>query len=494
MQENNNSQSYRSIFKATSLFGGIQAYQILITIVKSKIVAVLLGPLGVGVQGLLTSATDMIKQITSLGISQSAVRDVSEANASQNQERVALIVTVLRRIVWWTGLLGMLSVMFLSPYLSKISFGNYDYTIPFIFLSVTLLLDQLCAGQKVLLQGMRRLKDLAKASAIGATIGLLVSVPIYYFFRIKGIVPTLILHSVTTLLLSWYFSRRIKLDKVEVTPKKILEEGKFMLRMGLAMSVSGILSTAASFVLRGLIRKWGGTEDVGLYQAGFVIINTYVGLVFSAMSTDYLPRLSAVNKDNDKCREIICQQGEVATLIMAPMLTFCIIFMPIVIFILYSDKFLPANDFIIWASLAMMFKLASWLISFEFVAKAESKLFMINELLANIYFLVLNIIGYKLYGLSGLGLSYLINYFIYFVQVYLIATKKYRFSFTKGFKVNFLIQLAILLACFVIAKLFNNWLVYIVGVPFIMVSLYHSLYNLNKQMDLSSFLKNRFKK
>lgn len=494
MQENNNSQSYKSIFKATSLFGGIQAYQILITIIKSKIVAVLLGPLGVGVQGLLTSATDMIKQITSLGISQSAVRDVSEANASQNQERVALIVTVLRRIVWWTGLFGMLSVMVLSPYLSKISFGNYDYTIPFIFLSVTLLLDQLCAGQKVLLQGMRRLKDLAKASAIGATIGLLVSVPIYYFFRIKGIVPTLILNSVTSLLLSWYFSKRIKLDKVDVTPQRTFEEGKFMLRMGLAMSVSGILSTVASFVLRGLIRKWGGTEDVGLYQAGFVIINTYVGLVFSAMATDYLPRLSAVNKDNDKCRETICQQGEVATLIMAPLLALCIIFMPVVIYILYSDKFLPANDFIIWASLAMMFKLASWLISYEFVAKSEAKLFMVNELVANLYTLGLNILGYKYYGLAGMGISYLIVYFIYFLQVYVIATKRYQFSFTKSFKINFIIQLVLLIICFIVAKLFDNWLVYIIGVPLIVVSLYHSLYNLNKQMDLSAVLKRRFKK
>ena len=137
----NNQSSYRSIFKATSLFGGVQVYQILIQIIKSKFIAVLLGPAGVGIMGLYQSGLQLVQQLSSMGLAQSAVRDVSEANGSNDIKKIARIVTVVRKLVWFTGLLGLIIVICCSPLLSKMSFGNYDYTIPFIILSITLLLD-----------------------------------------------------------------------------------------------------------------------------------------------------------------------------------------------------------------------------------------------------------------------------------------------------------------------------------------------------------------
>ena len=202
----NSQSSYRSIFKATSLFGGVQVYQILIQIIKSKFIAVLLGPAGVGIMGLYQSGLQLVQQISSMGLAQSAVRDVSEANGSNDRQRIAKTVTVVRKLVWITGLLGLIIVACCSPLLSKFSFGNYDYTIPFIILSVTILLDQLSAGQKVVLQGMRRIKELAKCTTFGVTFGLISSVPFYYWLGIDGIVPTLNLNSICSLILSWFYS------------------------------------------------------------------------------------------------------------------------------------------------------------------------------------------------------------------------------------------------------------------------------------------------
>ena len=257
--------SYRSIFKATSLFGGVQVYQILIQIIRSKFIAVILGPAGVGIQGLYHTATQMVKDISSLGLSQSAVRDVSEANSTGDSAKVNRTVSVLRRLVWFTGLLGAAIVLLMSPLLSKWSFGSYDYTIPFAFLSVTLLLDQLAAGQKVVLQGLRRLKDLAKASALGSTVGLVITIPLYYFFKVDGIVPTLILYSASVLLISWLFSRKVKINKEQLSTKEVFTEGRLMMSLGIAMSVSAILASATSYILRSYIRSVGGIDEVGLY-------------------------------------------------------------------------------------------------------------------------------------------------------------------------------------------------------------------------------------
>ena len=489
-----NQSSYRSIFKATSLFGGVQIYQILIQIIKSKLVAVLLGPAGVGIMGLYQSGLQLVQQISSMGLANSAVRDVSEANGTNDIQRIAKTITVVRKLVWFTGLLGLIIVACCSPFLSKASFGNYDYTIPFIILSVTLLLDQLSAGQRVVLQGMRRLKDLAKCTAFGVTFGLITSVPLYYWLGIDGIIPTLILNSACSLTLSWLYSRRIKIEKVQVTPTQTLEHGKQMLVMGISMSLSGIFASVVSYAIRGFIQGNGGVEQVGLFQAGFAIMTTYVGMVMNAIGTDYYPRLAAINKDNVKCREAVSQQGEIGTMILAPMLTCCLVFMPFVLELLYSDSFLAANEYVSWACLGMMLRLAAWVISYLFVAKAESKLFLKIELSANAYYLVFSLLGYKFFGLTGLGIAFALEYVVYFFQCYLIARNRYDFRFTTNFIKCYSIQLLLVIACLAIVMIFSGWLKYTLGCIIIAISCFLGVKGLNQRMNLLGFVKNKIAK
>lgn len=483
--------SYRSIFKATSLFGGVQVYQILIQIIKSKFVAVLLGPAGVGIMGLYQSGLQLVQQISSMGLAQSAVRDVSEASGTNDILRIAKTITVVRKLVWFTGLLGLAIVACCSPLLSKASFGNYDYTVPFIILSVTLLIDQLSAGQRVVLQGMRRLKDLAKCTTFGVTFGLITSVPLYYWLGIEGIIPTILLNSVCSLMLSWLYSRRIKIEKVQVTSKQTLEQGKQMLVMGVSMSLSGIFASIVSYAIRGFVQGAGGVEQVGLFQAGFVIMTTYVGMVMNAISTDYYPRLAAINKDNEKCREAVSQQGEIGTMILAPMLTCCLVFMPFVLQLLYSEQFLAANEYISWACLGMLLRMASWIMAFIFIAKAESKLYVINELTANVYYLLFSILGYKYWGLSGLGVAFALEYLVYFMQVYVIASRRYNFRFSSGFVKCYAVQLLLVVTCLTIVLLTDGWMKYAIGSTIIIISCFLGIRGLNQRMNLSGFIKNK---
>lgn len=483
--------AYRSIFRSTSLFGGVQAYEILIRIVQSKFIAILLGPLGVGIQGLFSSGIDVVRQLTSFGLAQSAVKDISEANATGDNHQVARTSTVLKKLVWITGLLGLLCAIIFSPLLSKYAFGNHDYTIPFMFLSSTLFIDQLCSGQKVLLQGLRKLKDLAKASAIGSTVSLLVSVPLYYLFGVRGIVPTLILNSLATFLLALFFSRKIHLEKVTISIDDVFKEGKSMLKMGIALSISSILISLCSFVLRGYIRGCGGEEEVGLFAAGFAIINTYVSMIFTAMGTDYYPRLAAISDDNKSCKVMVNQQAEIGVLILSPLLAICIIFMPLVIYILYSNKFAGANEYVSWAALGMMLKMASWCIAYQFVAKGESRVFIINEVSQNAYTLCLNILGYHLFGLEGLGISFVLCQGLYLIQVYIVAHIRYGFSFNVSFYRYYAVQFLILILAFAECKLWPAPLSYAIGIFFIAGSLAISYKGLNERLDIFSIIKRK---
>ena len=492
--ENNETSSYRSIFKATSLFGGVQVYQILIGILRSKIIAVILGPTGMGIAGLYTSATALIKSLSSMGLQSSAVRDVSEANATGDQNKINLIITTLRKLVWVTGILGMVIVFFGSPLLSKSTFGSYDYIIPFMMLSVTLLVDQLTVGQKVILQGTRRLKYLAKSSAIGVTLGLIVTVPLYYFMGVDGIAPTLVIVSLVSYFLARFYAKKVPFSKVSLSFKETLHNGRLMLKMGIAMSVNGLLLSASSYIFRIFIMHQGGTVAVGLYTAGAAILTSYVGMIFSAISTDYYPRLAAVNNDNEKCRDLINQEGEIGTLILAPCLIVCVVFMPLIIRILYSSEFDAASEYVLWASMGMLFKMASWAISFIFIAKSDMKTFLTNEISVTIYGLFLSITGYYIGGLKGLGIAFCIKFAIYALHVFCVAHFKYQYKPSTGFMRVFAIQfisMAIALAAVILTNGIVSWMF---GGLMIIASSLYSIYGLNRRMDLSEVIRKKFSK
>lgn len=497
MEENitqNTKSSYRSVFKATSLFGGVQVYTILIEIIKSKIVAVLLGPTGVGIQGLYNTGTKMIQNLSSCGLSTSAVQSVAAANASGDLNTLSRIVTALRRLVWVTGLLGMLLVVCFSPLLSKSSFGDYAHIWGFVAISITLLFNQLNAGQKVVLQGTRRYRYMAKCSVVGATLGLVIAVPLFYIWNIDGIVPNIIVGSFVGLLLSTYYSRKVPVEPVSLSRKDVLSLGKSMLVMGVAMSVTQFLAFGSTFVQMSYIRSLGGVEMVGLFSAGTVLMTEYTGLVFQALGTDFYPRLAAVNTDNEKCAEIMNHQGELGLLLLGPLMCAFMIFIPIAIKILYTDSFLSIDKFIVLCSFGVILQMASWSVSYVFIAKADSKLFTINEVASCLYGLALNILGYYLGGLTGMGFSFILKYLIYTLQVYIIAKKRYDFSFTVDFYKVLFIQLIFCTIGVLVAFFVNQPWRYVVGFfLFISVTIY-SLHSLNQRMDLYSFVKSKLQK
>ena len=357
-----------------------------------------------GIMGLLSSTTSLISGFTNFGLGTSAVKEIAAANETGSETRIATIANVVRRLVWITGTIGLITTIVLSPWLSQLTFGNHNYTSAFIWISIILLFTQLSSGQLVLMQGMRKLKDLAKANLYGSFLGLALTIPIYYKFRNEGIVAGIIIASGISLITSWFFARRISLSPIKISVRRIFTEGKMMLTMGFAISLSTLLAIGASYIIRVFISRTGSLADVGLYSAGFSLVTFYVGMIFNAMGTDFYPRLSATVQDQTLFRQTINQQAEISILILAPssIVIVFLVFINWVIILLYSKQFIAINNMNLWASLGMFFRVIIWIMGFLFLVKSDVKIYFWNEFASIIYTLVLNIFGYKFLGLTGL--------------------------------------------------------------------------------------------
>ena len=489
-----NISTFKQSLKATSLFGGVQVFTILIKIISSKVAAVLLGPAGMGVYGLFSQAQNLIKKGTSFGLSSSAVRNISDARGSGDEVRVQTVTSVFRRLVWITGLLGLLVCLLGAPILSKWTFGNHDYIWGFVLLSLSLLIDQLAAGQTAVLQGLRKYSFMARATVIGNTVGLILTVPLYYIWKVNAIVPVMVLSSMTALVFSWVYYKKLNLKSIRIDRSTLLNEGKSMAVMGLSISISGIVETFVAYYLRVHIGNLGGLDEVGLFTAGFAMVNTYVGLVLTSMGTDYYPRLSEVNRDSERFNSTMNDQMEIVLLLIAPIISVFIIFVEIVIVVLYSNEFLSAESFIFWAVYACMFKAISWCISYGFLAKGDYKAFIINELSCQLYSLPLQIYGYTVGGLQGLGIAYFVGVLIYTLQVFFVTRNRYNVRIVGSSVKIFLIQLPVVTCCLIVSLLLNGWPRYTIGIVFVALSVFISYKEIQRKVDVTTFLKNKLKK
>lgn len=494
MASESEKQEYKNSLKATSLFGGVQVYNIIIAVLKSKVVALLLGPGGMGIYGLLISTTGLITSATNFGLGTSAVKDIAGANASGDIKRVARTITVFRRWVWATGALGLLVCLCLSSVWSRITFGNEDYTLAFALLSLTLLFTQLSAGQVALLQGMRRYSLMAKSSVLGSTIGFVITLPLYYWWGIDAIVPVIVLCSLSSLLLSWYFSRKVETEPVRLNWRETVEGGKGMMKMGFFIALQGLLSVGASYVVRLYIRSEEGVDEVGLYTAGFAIINTYVGLVFTAMSSEYYPRLAGYCEEPVKFNQAINQETEISLLLLSPIIIIFIIFANVAITLLYSSKFLGIDGMLYWAILGTFFKAPAWCLAFSFIAKGDTKVYFWNELIAIIYTTGLNLLFYSYWGLEGMGISFLICYLIYYIQVLWICRFRYFYRATSRLWRTFFPNLIMGIICFFLALWSPVWFRYSAGCLLIIGSLIISYRELDSRIGIKKILVHKYKK
>lgn len=488
------SNNYKSIAKGNALFGGVQIYNIILGVLRNKVVAVLLGPEGMGIMGLLNSSLDIVRNTTNFGLTTSAVREVSIANASNDATKVDTVNSVITKIVWLTGFLGTAICFIFAKQLSIWSFDNDEYTIHLRILSVVLLVAQLTEANKIMLQGLRKLKELAKCNIIGNTLATITVLPLYYFFGFRGIVPAIFAIYIISYIVSSYYYRGLKIRTTDLSLKETFVKGKTMMTLGFMLCFTDILESATTYIIKIFISNSGGVSEVGFYNAGFAMILGYVGLVFKAIGTDYFPRLASVSNDKEKFNEVINDQMEIMVLALLPLVGVFIALSPLLIRVLYTDEFLCISNMINIMAVGMIMRAISWCPGFMYMARGDSKLYLIIYIITAIVSLILYFVFYSLFGLTGIGVAFLMSYVLGNPATFLITKHFYGYRLRKETLV--LISISLLFAFLTLLFTFvtSLYLSYLGLFVCAAVCCLYSFSQLNKRLDLIAFLKSKFSK
>jgi len=435
----------RMAMKAMGLFGGVQIAGILCSIIRTKLVAMWIGPVGVGLFGLFNNALEMISTGTNLGIRSSSVRDISQALTGHDPGLVARMVSVVRKWSMWLGLAGALTTLLLAPLLSQVTFGDTTHIWGFVALSIAVLLQALTNGEYAILQGTARLKRLASVTLWGTVVGLAVSIPLFYLLRERSILPSILAYAAALAVFAWLFRNRDYPPAV-MSRHETFDMGKGFVRLGIYMTLGNFASILASYAFNSWLNVNAGTEAVGYYQAGYTLLNKYTGLILTALGMEYYPRLSKVADSRIRLRAFVSQEINLAIAVMAPVVALFILLRELVVWILYTPEFNIIFSFVSWGMIGTVLRTLSWCLAFTILAKGDGKTYLWTEVASAIINLVLNIVFYRWWGLTGLGIAFLVSYLLYTLIIAVVYFKVYRLSVTRACLYNLLWTLAVVAA------------------------------------------------
>jgi antigen flippase len=416
-------KSYGQILKSSALVGGSSLLNVVIGMVRTKVMALLLGPAGFGLFGVYNSIATLTQTVAGMGVNSSGVRQIAEAAGSGNARRIAETSQVLRRVSFVLGLAGALLMVVLARPVAVITFGNSSHTAAVAGLSGVVLLMLVSGGQSARIQGLRRIAELAKVSVASALGGTLLSIPLVYFFRERGIIPALIAVAAMTLAASWWYSRQIPVESVSVSRVEMRSESAALLKLGFAFMSSGLMTMGVAYVVRITVLRKVGIEATGLYQSAWTLGGLYVAFILQAMGADFYPRLTACIAHHRAANRLVNEQVEIGLLLAGPGVLATLTFAPLAIALFYSSRFLPAVEILRWICLGTLLQVVTWPMGYIIVAKARQALFFWCEAAWAAASLVLAWTCVSMFGLKGAGIAFFASYIFHGALIYTVIRR-----------------------------------------------------------------------
>lgn len=422
--------SYGQILKSSALIGSATAANVLMGIVRNKVMALLLGPSGYGLMGLYMAVLDVAQSLASLGIGASAVREIAAAAGAGDQQRVARVASVLRKMSIVLGVLGAVLLALGAVPVARLTFGDDAHAWGVAAVSAALLFRLVGLAQTALLQGLRRMGDLARSGILGGALGTVASVAIIAILGEDGIVASVVAVAIMGVVASWWYTRRLRLVPAVAGGVAFRQEAEVLLRLGVVMMVSAFLGMGTSYASRIFVVHAQGVEAAGLYQAAWTLAGLYIGFVMQAMGMDFLPRLAAASHDKESSNRLINEQTQVGLLFAGPGLLATLLAAPLVLHLIFSERFVGADHTLRWLCVGMAMRTVSWPLGFALMVHASRRAYITMDLIWAAVDLGLSWLLVDRFGAPGVGAAFVLSYLVYIGCAYPIVRSLTGFRWT----------------------------------------------------------------
>lgn len=396
---------FARILRSSALMGGAQAVTLGMAFLRSKLIAVLVGPSGIGLMGVLSAFNANVSTVAGWGLGTSAVRVVAGAAEGERNRKTAAVRRFGRRLAW----IGFLSVLLLILPVGQLTFSGQDYALELLIAGLAVPCIIATGMWTALLQAGGHIGSMARTQMVSSVVGLLMGLPFVYYLGSIGIASSILLAASSTAFVTWRAATRLSpATGAEPTSGDLSE----LVQLGVALQIGATLGAISSYLVRVLIvRSHGddlaaGLADAGYYQAAFAVTGSLPGVIFSATSSDFYPRVAAA-KDETEARVITEKQIQASLLLATPILMGLLTMGSLAVRLLYASGFEPAVPLLDWFIWAIFCFLMGWPLGFWLTARGSKRTVAIFQSLSYFLMVSLGLLLIPLYGVKGAAAGYL---------------------------------------------------------------------------------------
>lgn len=409
------------LIKTTVLSGIITFIKISSGFVSTKIVANVVGPSGVALVGAFSNFIAIVLTFANGAINNGVVKYTAEYIDDEIKTK-KLFGTALKISLYCSLICAVLIVLF-SKVISQYVFKSSDFYDVIVVLGVSIIFYSLNSLLISILNGLGKLKLFTIVNALGSIVGLILTIVLVVYFKIKGALYALVLSQTIIFFITIMLVIKQKWLAIESFKVKFdLRTFSKLKRFSLMAIVTALTVPLTQLLIRNMITNKLSIDDAGIWQGMIRISDGYLMLINTALVTYYLPTLSSIKNDNEIRKEIFRGYRFIVPLIM---IISCITYLlrDFIIRLLYNEEFFLMEELFFWQLLGDFFKILSFVLAYLMLAKSMTKMYIITEIFSSILNIVFTYYFLIYFGLKGSVIAFGLNYFIYFVLMVVLFRK-----------------------------------------------------------------------
>lgn len=479
----NNGESYRYILRSTSIIGFSSVLNVLIGLIRMKVAAVLLGPSGIGLIGLLQSLIATASTVAGFGLTNAGARRVAQA-VSESEANLAKVRSAL---FWGTlvlALLGGFAVWVTKDILAEHVLNDSKYAFDMIWISIGVMLAVAAGSQVALIRGMQKIGDIARVTVYSSFFSTGAGIISLLVIGEDGLFIFVICAPLSSFVIGHWYVSKLPSFRESVIFSHVCQEFVSLIRLGVSFMIAGLSVVIGHLVVRYIIKSKLGDIDLGYFQSAWMISSTYVGFVLQAMGNEYFPRISAQINNLKVMNSMVNMQSQIALLISGPIFIFMYAAAHFIISVLYTQEFLGGVSVLHWFIVGDVIKIIGMPLRYVIMASCRGPIFIFTEFVPICFFVVVVAFGVEKFGLTSVGVGYLAMQCALLVVSYFYSKRAIRFQWDAEVIKSFIFLFACLAIVVLTFAYFESQWNFLIG---IFICGLIGFYNVKRLIELSSF-------
>lgn len=399
-----------NFIKISGANGVITIAKTIITIISNKVVATIIGTTGIAMIGQLQNFVSIITIFSNGGFNQGLTKYIAE-NKSEEKTVLEFIGTSFIVTFIITSLTALI-ILILSKSIAFNIFSNTKYTSIIIVFALTLFFYNLNSLILAIVNGFQLYRQYFKINITTTVVGSILTISLVLLLKEYGALLAIVLSQSVVCLFAYSYIKLsfwIKAFSFNYFNKEKL---LLLLKYTTLTVLSALIWPVVSIIIRTYVINNISAQEAGLWQATRNINDFIVNIAIGSFSVYLIPKLSTITDKRLLKAEMV---GIYKIIIPVTLFGFSVIYLlrEYIILVLYTQDFLKVSQYLLLQMIGSFFWMCKVPIMNYLLAKGETKIYLINELIFAGLYVMLCILFIPIYKVQGIQLSFAIYNFLY---------------------------------------------------------------------------------